>query len=68
MTKSSEGFILLDCAMSPILVNSAAAKILAYPKKPETLENLSSYLNKQDTHDTFFEAAPHRVASAIDSQ
>jgi len=39
-----EGFLLLDAAMNPVLVNSAAAQILTYPQKPEAQKNLDSYL------------------------
>ncbi len=41
---SSEGFLLLDGAMNPILVNHAAAQILAYPQKLEAQKNVDSYL------------------------
>jgi DNA-binding CsgD family transcriptional regulator len=41
---AAEGFLLLDGAMKPILVNPAAARILAYPEKPELQKNLNSYL------------------------
>jgi len=41
---SSEGFLLLDSSMSPILISAAAAQILSYPQKPETQRNLVSYL------------------------
>ncbi len=41
---SSEGFLLLDASMTPLLVNSTAAQILAYPQKPESHHNLDSYL------------------------
>ena len=41
---SSEGFLLLDSAMNPILVNPAAAQILAYPKQPGGEKNLIGYL------------------------
>lgn len=40
----AEGFLLLDVSMNPVLVNSAAAQILAYPQKPESQENLDSYI------------------------
>jgi len=39
-----EGFLLLDAAMNPVLVNSAAAQILTFPQKPEAHKNLDSYL------------------------
>jgi DNA-binding CsgD family transcriptional regulator len=42
--ESAEGFLLLDNAMRPILVNPAAARILSYPEKPELQKNLTSYL------------------------
>jgi DNA-binding CsgD family transcriptional regulator len=41
---SSEGFLLLDASMNPVLVNPAAAQILAYPNKPEAQKNLDGYL------------------------
>ena len=41
---SAEGFLLLDSSMSPILVNHAAAQILAYPHKLEAQKNVDGYL------------------------
>ncbi len=43
-TLSNEGFLLLDTLMNPILVNHAAAQILAYPHKLETQKNVDNYL------------------------
>lgn len=43
----SDGFLLLDSRMSPILANPAAAQILAYPESPECQRNLSSYLTSR---------------------
>src|SRR5580704_13917341 len=40
----AEGFLLLDASMNPVLVNSAAAQILAYPHKPDSQKNLDSYI------------------------
>jgi DNA-binding CsgD family transcriptional regulator len=41
---SSGGFILLNSAMKPILVNREAAEILSYPYRPETQRNLDEFL------------------------
>ena len=41
---SSDGFLLLNSSMSPILVNRAAAEILSYPQKPETQKYLDQFL------------------------
>lgn len=41
---SSEGFLLLNSSMSPILFNRTAAEILSYPHKPETQQNLDQFL------------------------
>lgn len=43
-TFCSEGFLLLDAAMKPVLVNPVAAHILTYPLKPDSQKNLDSYL------------------------
>jgi len=43
-TASSEGFLLLNSAMNPILVNRVATEILSYPQKPETQKNLDEFL------------------------
>jgi len=58
MAKSSEGFLLLDDAMSPIFVNPAAAQILAYPENPERLKNLSTYLANR-IRSTLFSERPN---------
>jgi DNA-binding CsgD family transcriptional regulator len=36
--------MLLDASMNPILVNHAAAQILAYPQSPDAHKNVDSYL------------------------
>ena len=41
---TSDGFLILDSSMRPIFVNSAAAKILAYPRDLNTKENLNVYV------------------------
>ena len=41
---SSEGFLLLNSLLNPIMVNRAAAEILTYPQKPETQKNLDQFL------------------------
>ena len=43
-TEKLEGFILLNSAMKPLFVNSAAVQILAYPQKVETIEHLDEYI------------------------
>ncbi len=43
-TVTPEGFILLNSSMKPLFVNSAAAQILAYPHKVETIKHLDEYL------------------------
>jgi DNA-binding CsgD family transcriptional regulator len=43
-TNRSDGFLLLDSAMNPILINSAAAQILSYPQKSEAQNNLTGYM------------------------
>lgn len=40
----SDGFLLLDSSMNPILINSAAVQILDYPKSLVSQTNLSDYL------------------------
>jgi DNA-binding CsgD family transcriptional regulator len=57
-SKSSEGFLLLDNAMSPIFINPVAAQILAYPEQPESHKNLSSYLANR-VHSTLFSEQPN---------
>jgi len=42
---SSEGFLLLNSSMNPVLVNRVAAEILSYPQKPETQKNLDEFLS-----------------------
>jgi DNA-binding CsgD family transcriptional regulator len=44
---SSEGFLLLDSSLCPILVNPIAAQILIYPQKPETLRNFNRHLARR---------------------
>jgi DNA-binding CsgD family transcriptional regulator len=41
---SSEGFLLLNSSMNPILVNRVAAEILSYPQKPEARKDLDEFL------------------------
>jgi DNA-binding CsgD family transcriptional regulator len=41
---SSEGFLLLDSSMNPILINAAAVQILDYPKSSVAQTNLNDYL------------------------
>jgi len=41
------GFLLLSASMKPLLVNTAAAQILAYPSDPKTEQNLDGYLAKR---------------------
>jgi DNA-binding CsgD family transcriptional regulator len=43
-TKPLEGFLLLDSTMIPIVANTTAAHILAYPNKPDEHRDLNSYL------------------------
>jgi DNA-binding CsgD family transcriptional regulator len=54
---SSEGFVLLDSSMNPILVNPAAAQILAYPQKPERQKDLGSYLTSKIHSTILFDQA-----------
>jgi len=44
---SSEGFLLLDSDLSPIIANLAAAEILSYPQKVENHKNLDDYLSRR---------------------
>lgn len=41
---SSPGFLLLDSAMNPLVVNSAAVEILSYPEKPESTKRFHNSL------------------------
>jgi DNA-binding CsgD family transcriptional regulator len=41
---ASDGFLILDSSMHPLFVNSAAAKILAYPRHLGTEEDLNAYV------------------------
>ena len=41
---TSDGFLILDASMRPIFVNSAAAKILTYPREVGLKENLNTYV------------------------
>jgi len=59
---SSEGFLLLDTSMNPVLVNPAAAQILAYPHKPETQKNLDSYLASRVRSTLLSEQTPNGSA------
>jgi DNA-binding CsgD family transcriptional regulator len=40
----SPGFLLLDSAMNPIVVNRAAVEILSYPEKPENTKRFNNSL------------------------
>jgi DNA-binding CsgD family transcriptional regulator len=44
---SSEGFLLLDSLLNPILVNHAAVKILLYPAKCEAQTKLDGFLGRK---------------------
>jgi len=44
---SSEGFLLLDSDLSPIIANRAAAEILSYPEKVKNYKNLDDYLSRR---------------------
>lgn len=61
-TLPSEGFLLLDSEMNPILVNPAAAQILAYPQKPEKQKNLDGYLTSKIRSTIVFEKSLNRSA------
>jgi len=56
---SSEGFILLDASMNPILVSRAAAQILIYPQNPETQENLDNHLATRVASALFAKQSSH---------
>lgn len=43
----SEGFVLLDSDLIPIMINQAAAEILSYPDKIENEKNLDDYLSRR---------------------
>jgi DNA-binding CsgD family transcriptional regulator len=44
---SSEGFLLLDSDLSPIIANRAAAEILSYPNKVKNHKDLDDYLSRR---------------------
>ena len=58
-TFCSEGFLLLDSAMKPVLVNPVAAHILAYPQKPEAHKNLDNYLANKVRSTLVVDEPPH---------
>lgn len=64
----SEGFLLLDAAMKPVLVNPAAAHILTYPQKPEAQKNLDSYLANKVRSSLLVEESPSGTAIAAHFQ
>ena len=59
---SADGFLLLDTSMNPILVNPAAAQILAYPHKLDAQKNLDSYLATRVRSTLLSERSPHGLA------
>jgi DNA-binding CsgD family transcriptional regulator len=61
---TSEGFLLLNSSMNPILVNSMAAEILSYPQKPETQRNLDDFLASK-IRSTLFSAQSARVPTLV---
>lgn len=44
---SSPGFFLLDARMRPLFANSEAVRILAYPKRPQSMKSLSGLFAKR---------------------
>jgi DNA-binding CsgD family transcriptional regulator len=40
----SVGFLLLDAALKPIMVNTTAARILTYPRNSKTIRDLEGFL------------------------
>lgn len=44
---SSTGLLLLDCGLTPIFVNQAAAQILSYPRSVESIKDCDSFLSRR---------------------
>jgi DNA-binding CsgD family transcriptional regulator len=59
---SSEGFLLLDPLMNPVLVNPAAAQILAYPQKVAAHKNLDGYLASRIRSTLLYESSSNGSA------
>ena len=62
VTTRSDGFLLLDSLMNPVLVNQAAAQILAYPQKPEFQTDLNEYIISRIRSRLFGEDSPKEPA------
>src|ERR1019366_548714 len=67
-TVTSEGFILVNSSMKPLFVNSAAAQILAYPQKVETIKHLDEYLASKIRSTPLFEQSSHAPALVVQFQ
>jgi DNA-binding CsgD family transcriptional regulator len=62
--ESSEGFLLLDSSLNPLFVNSAAAEILSYPRKPEKQKKLDDFLVTK-IRSTLFSERASRASSPV---